>query len=40
MNSPDRAAAKQVMDAMMTMTKIDIGAIEEAARGSAQRPSG
>ena len=40
MNSPDRAAAKQAMDAMMTMTKIDIGAIEEAARGSAQRPSG
>ena len=33
MNSHDRAAAKRAMDAMMTMTKIDIVAIETAARG-------
>ena len=32
MGSPDRAAAKRVFDAMMTMKKIDIAAIE-AARG-------
>ena len=31
--SPDRAAAKRAMDAMMTMTKIDIAAIQTAARG-------
>lgn len=30
---PDRAAAKRVFDAMMTMTKIDVAAIEAAARG-------
>jgi predicted 3-demethylubiquinone-9 3-methyltransferase (glyoxalase superfamily) len=40
MNSHDKAAAKRVMDAMMTMTKIDIVAIETAARGSTQHPSG
>ncbi len=40
MNSQDEAAAKRAMDAMMTMTKIDIVAIETAARGSTQRPSG
>ena len=33
MSSPDRAAAKRAMDAMMTMQKIDIAAIEAAARG-------
>jgi predicted 3-demethylubiquinone-9 3-methyltransferase (glyoxalase superfamily) len=30
---PDRAAAKRVFDAMMTMRKIDIAAIEQARRG-------
>lgn len=30
---PDRAAAKRVMEAMMTMGKIDIAAIEAARRG-------
>ena len=30
---PDRAAAKRAMDAMMTMKKIDIAAIEAARRG-------
>ena len=40
MNSHDEAAAKRAMDAMMTMTKIDIVAIETAARGSTQRPPG
>ncbi|MGP0110098.1 MAG: VOC family protein [Acidimicrobiales bacterium] len=40
MNSHDQAAAKRAMDAMMTMTKIDIASIETAARGSTQRPSG
>jgi predicted 3-demethylubiquinone-9 3-methyltransferase (glyoxalase superfamily) len=34
MNSHDEAAAKRAMDAMMTMTKIDIVAIETATRGS------
>lgn len=33
MNSHDKAAAKRAMDAMMTMTKIDIIAIETASRG-------
>lgn len=32
---PDRAAAKRAMDAMMTMKKIDIAAIEAARRGDA-----
>ena len=32
-NDPDRAAAKRAFDAMMTMRKIDIAAIEEARRG-------
>jgi predicted 3-demethylubiquinone-9 3-methyltransferase (glyoxalase superfamily) len=31
MADPDRAAAKRAMDAMMTMTRIDIAAIEAAA---------
>jgi len=31
--SPDRAAAKRAFDAMMTMTKIDIAAIETAFAG-------
>lgn len=31
--NPDRAAAKRVFDAMMTMRKIDIKAIERAAKG-------
>jgi 2-polyprenyl-6-hydroxyphenyl methylase/3-demethylubiquinone-9 3-methyltransferase len=30
---PDRAAAKRAFDAMMTMTKIDVAAIEAASRG-------
>ena len=33
MNDPDRAAAKRAMEAMMTMKKIDIAAIEAARRG-------
>ena len=33
MADPDRAAAKRVFDAMMTMKKIDIAAIESAHRG-------
>jgi predicted 3-demethylubiquinone-9 3-methyltransferase (glyoxalase superfamily) len=33
LNNHDRAAAKRAMDAMMTMTKIDIVAIETAVRG-------
>ena len=32
-NDPDRAAAKRAMEAMMTMRKIDIAAIEAARRG-------
>jgi predicted 3-demethylubiquinone-9 3-methyltransferase (glyoxalase superfamily) len=32
-NGPDTAAAKRAMDAMMTMNKIDIAAIEAARRG-------
>ena len=31
--SPDKAAAKRAFDAMMTMKKIDIAAIEAAVRG-------
>ena len=31
--SPDRAAAKRAFNAMMTMRKIDIAAIEAAFRG-------
>jgi predicted 3-demethylubiquinone-9 3-methyltransferase (glyoxalase superfamily) len=30
---PDRAAAKRVFEAMMTMGKIDIAALEAARRG-------
>jgi predicted 3-demethylubiquinone-9 3-methyltransferase (glyoxalase superfamily) len=33
-SSPDRAAAKRAMDAMMTMKKIDIAAIEAAFAGT------
>jgi predicted 3-demethylubiquinone-9 3-methyltransferase (glyoxalase superfamily) len=33
---PDRAAAKRAFDAMMTMRKIDIAAIEAARRGSGR----
>ncbi|MCC5884769.1 MAG: VOC family protein [Halomonas sp.] len=33
LTSPDRAAAKRAFDAMMTMRKIDIAAIEVAFRG-------
>jgi 2-polyprenyl-6-hydroxyphenyl methylase/3-demethylubiquinone-9 3-methyltransferase len=33
MNSPDKAAAKRVMEAMMEMVKIDIAKIEAARRG-------
>jgi predicted 3-demethylubiquinone-9 3-methyltransferase (glyoxalase superfamily) len=33
MDNPDRAAAKRAMDAMMTMQKIDIAAIEAALEG-------
>jgi predicted 3-demethylubiquinone-9 3-methyltransferase (glyoxalase superfamily) len=33
---PDRAAAKRAFDAMMTMGKIDIAAIEAARRGTAR----
>ena len=33
MADPDRAAAKRVMEAMMTMRKIDIATIEAARRG-------
>ena len=33
MNDPDPAAAKRVMDAMMTMRKIDIATIERARKG-------
>ncbi|MBO0906201.1 VOC family protein [Jiella sonneratiae] len=33
MNDPDREKARRVMEAMMTMKKIDIAAIEAAARG-------
>ena len=40
MNSHDKAAAKRAMDAMMSMTKIDIDAIENAARGSTLRRLG
>ena len=33
MGDPDRAAAKRVFDAMMTMRKIDIAVVEQARRG-------
>ena len=36
MSDPDRAAAKRAFDAMMTMTKIDIAAIEAARKGRTQ----
>lgn len=36
-NDPDRAAAKRAFDAMMTMRKIDVAAIEKAWRGEARR---
>ncbi len=34
LQNPDRAAGKRAMDAMMQMRKIDIAAIEAAARGA------
>jgi predicted 3-demethylubiquinone-9 3-methyltransferase (glyoxalase superfamily) len=34
MADPDRAAAKRAMDAMMTMRKIDVAAIEQARKGA------
>ncbi len=34
-SSPDAAAAKRAMDAMMTMKRIDIATIETAARGTS-----
>ncbi len=34
-NHPDRAVARRVMDAMMTMQRIDVAIIEAAARGTA-----
>jgi predicted 3-demethylubiquinone-9 3-methyltransferase (glyoxalase superfamily) len=34
MDDPDRDAAKRAMDAMMTMRKIDIAAIERARAGA------
>lgn len=34
LSDPDRAAAKRAMDAMMTMRRIDIAAIESARAGS------
>lgn len=33
MSNPDKAAAKRAFDAMMTMKKIDVAAIEAAVRG-------
>ena len=36
MNDPDRAAAKRAFEAMMTMKKLDIAAIEAARRGAAR----
>jgi predicted 3-demethylubiquinone-9 3-methyltransferase (glyoxalase superfamily) len=35
-NDPDTAAAKRVMDAMMTMKKIDVATIESARAGEAR----
>jgi len=35
LKDPDRAAAKRALDAMMTMRKIDIAAIEAARAGQA-----
>ena len=34
-NDPDKAAAKRAMDAMMTMRKIDIAAVEAAFKGES-----
>jgi 2-polyprenyl-6-hydroxyphenyl methylase/3-demethylubiquinone-9 3-methyltransferase len=33
LENPDKAAAKRAFDAMMTMKKIDVGAIEAALAG-------
>ena len=38
-NDPDRTAAKRAFDAMMTMGKIDIAAIEAARRGISPTPA-
>jgi len=37
MDNPDRAAAKRSMDAMMTMRKIDIAAIEATLAGESSK---
>ena len=39
MDNPDRDAAKRAMDAMMTMKKIDIAAIEAALAGEVTEPA-
>jgi predicted 3-demethylubiquinone-9 3-methyltransferase (glyoxalase superfamily) len=39
MDNPDRAAAKRAMEAMMTMKKIDIAAIEAALAGKVTEPA-
>ena len=39
MDNPDRDAAKRAMDAMMTMQKIDIAAIEAALAGGVTEPA-
>jgi len=39
MDNPDRDAAKRAMDAMMTMRKIDIAAIEAALAGEVTEPA-
>ncbi|MGI4848065.1 MAG: VOC family protein [Janthinobacterium lividum] len=39
MADPDRAVAKRVFDAMMTMKKIDIATIEAARRGTGTQPA-
>jgi 2-polyprenyl-6-hydroxyphenyl methylase/3-demethylubiquinone-9 3-methyltransferase len=38
-SDPDRMAAKRAFDAMMTMKKIDIAAIESASLGRSPSPS-
>lgn len=36
LNGPDRDAAERAMQAMMTMNKLDVAALEASARGDAQ----